>query len=309
MAEDEEGRLARLKHNLKLRALIYHYTRQFFREQGFLEIETPVRMPVIIPESQITPVESEGWFLSTSPELHMKRLLAAGYDKIFQISRCFRKGERGRFHNPEFTLLEWYRAGADCRQMIQDTQRLVINLADKMFGSQKIKYQGRSIDLTSPWPGITVQEAFLKLACWDPLSSADSQRFDADLVTKVIPGLNASRPVVLMEYPASMASLACLKPGNAAVAERAEVFIAGLEMANAFTELGDSKEMEKRFLLEIEQTKQEQGRNMQLPSLFLEAVSRLPECGGIALGMDRLAMLLCDAGSIDEVLAFPAEMA
>src|SRR3990167_5528022 len=117
MFEDEWRRLTRLKPNLERRASIYNITRNFFQKRGFLEVETPIRMSSLVPESQIIPFESERWFLSTSPELFMKRLMAAGYDKIFQFSRCFRKGERGRWHNPEFTLLEWYRSGGDYMQM------------------------------------------------------------------------------------------------------------------------------------------------------------------------------------------------
>src|SRR3989337_2465074 len=130
--KDERQELIGKKANLQRRALIYEYTRAFVREQGFLEVEAPVRMSEVAPEQYIVPFESEGWFLSTSPELHMKRLLAAGYDKVFQISRCFRKGERGRCHNPEFTLLEWYRISADYLQMVQDTEQLVMTLASRL---------------------------------------------------------------------------------------------------------------------------------------------------------------------------------
>jgi len=129
MAEAESRRLARLKPNLERRALIYRFTRAFFQQQGFLEVETPIRMPEVAPEQYITPFASEDWLLSTSPELHMKRLLASGYDNIFQFSRCFRKGERGRLHNPEFTLLEWYRTHAGYREMISDPEQLVVTLA------------------------------------------------------------------------------------------------------------------------------------------------------------------------------------
>ena len=112
MAADERGRLNNLKPNLERRAKIFQHARNFFTRQGFLEVETPIRMPVVAPEFNINPLTSEDWFLSTSPELFMKRLLAAGYEKLFQISHCFRRGERGRWHNPEFTMIEWYRTGA-----------------------------------------------------------------------------------------------------------------------------------------------------------------------------------------------------
>ncbi len=132
MFEDELKRLARLKSNLERRALILQYIREFFNEQGFLEVETPIRAPTIAPELFIVPFQSEDWFLAASPELHMKRLLAAGYEKLYQFSHCFRKGERGRWHNPEFIMLEWYRKGADYPKIIDDTEKLVTTLASKL---------------------------------------------------------------------------------------------------------------------------------------------------------------------------------
>ncbi len=150
-AEDELRRLDRLKTNLKRRAEIFHHIRTFFREQDFLEVDTPVRVPSVAPELNIIPFDSEGWSLSTSPELYMKRLLAAGYERLFQFSHCFRKGERGRWHNPEFIMLEWYRSGADYRSMIQDTEGLVVMLARELWFGSQIKYQGNSIDLSLPW--------------------------------------------------------------------------------------------------------------------------------------------------------------
>jgi lysyl-tRNA synthetase class 2 len=309
MMEDERRRLIGLKSNLQRRALIYEFTRAFFRRQGFLEVETPIRVPTTAPEPHITPFESESWFLSTSPELHMKRMLAAGYDRLFQISPCLRRGERGRWHNPEFTMLEWYRAGADYRQMIQDIEQLVVTLACGLGFSTIIKYRGQDIDISLPWPWVTVRDVFLQAEGWNPIASPDSLRFDTDLVTKVLPGFIAGRPTVLMNYPAAMASLARLKPGEAGVAERAEVFIGGLELANVYSELRDAREQEKRFHEAIEQIYQETGQKRAIPHKFLEAVANLPECGGAALGMDRLVMLLCDAASIDEVMAFNVDTA
>ena len=306
--EDERRWLAQIKPNLQHRALIYEFTRAFFRERGFLEIETPVRVPGVAPEKYIVPFESEGWFLITSPELHMKRLLAAGYDKLFQITHCFRKGERGKQHNPEFTMLEWYRAHADYRQMLRDTEELAMTLTSRLRLKPVIQYKSQDIDLTLPWPRITVRDAFLRAAGWDPVTENDPVRFDHDLVEKVIPSFAPNRPTVLLDYPASMASLARLSKKEPGVAERAEVFIGGLELANAYSELRDRQEQEKRFKNEIEQIQQE-GRTAIMPWRFLEAVTYLPECAGIALGMDRLVMLLCDADSIREVTAFTIDTA
>ncbi len=215
MAGDERGRLMSLKPNLERRARIVQHARNFFTQQGFLEIDTPIRMPVIAPELYITPLTSEDWFLSTSPELFMKRLLAAGYEKLFQISHCFRRGERGRWHNPEFTMIEWYRTGANYLQLIEDTEQLVFSTAKMLRHGPKIKYQQQEIDLTAPWPRITVRKAFLQYAGWDPVAEPNPLRFDTDLVEKVIPNFSNRRPTVIMDYPAPMASLARLKPGTA----------------------------------------------------------------------------------------------
>jgi lysyl-tRNA synthetase class 2 len=307
MAEDERKRLIHLKPNLERRALIYESIRTFFREQDFLEVETPIRVPVIAPEPYIVPFQSDSWFLSTSPELHMKRMLAAGYDKLFQITHCFRKGERGRWHNPEFIMLEWYRTGVDYERIVQDIEQLIVAIAGKLGLNTGIKYGGQNIDISLPWPRITVRDAFIKIAGWDPVNELDSLRFDTDLVTRVIPGFPPDRPIVLTDYPASMAALARLKPDETKVAERAEVFIGGLELANVYSELRDVREQENRFREAIEQIKKEQGQQLSLPHKFLEAVDYLPECGGVALGIDRLVMLLCDADSIDKVVAFTTD--
>jgi lysyl-tRNA synthetase class 2 len=309
MKEDDRQRLARLKNNLERRALILDYIRKFFKEQGFLEVETPLRVPGVLPEPFIVPFTSGDWFLAPSPELHMKRLLAAGYEKLFQFSHCFRQGERGRWHNPEFTMLEWYRAGADYNDIIRDTEKLISGLAAGPGRKSVIKYGGRDIDIRPPWPRTTVRDAYLKAAGWDPNITSDLRRFDIDFVEKVLPSFNPSRPTLLVDYPAALGSLARLKPGEPSVAERAEVFIGGLELANAYSELADAAEQEKRFREAIEQIRQERKQEITMPTRFLEAVAYLPACGGVALGIDRLVMLFCDAASIDEVMAFTGDSA
>lgn len=307
MAESGPERLSRLRSNLRRRAQIYEHIRAFFQKQGFLEVETPIRAPAVAPEEFIVPFTSEDWFLAASPELHMKRLFAAGYDKIFQFSHCFRKGERGRWHNPEFIMLEWYRAGADYTQIIADIEKMITIVAAGLGFKNNIEYQGQMIDIRRPWPRVTVREAFTKAAGWDPVTVPDSLRFDTDFVTKVLPSFSPHRPTVLLDYPAWAASLARLKPGNPLVAERAEVFIGGLELANAYSELTDVKEQEKRFREAIEKIQRERKQRMPLPEKFLEALPQLPECGGVALGVDRLVMLFCNAASIDDVMTFTVD--
>ncbi len=304
----DRDRLVRLKDNLRKRALIMDGIRTFFRERDFLEVETPVRLPAIAPEVYIEPVESGDWFLATSPELHMKRLLAAGYERIFQLSRCFRRGERGRLHNPEFTMLEWYRANADYEDIIKDTEDLVLELANRINRSKKLRYQGTDIDLAQPWPRTTVREMYLCKAGWDPVNEYDDLRFDTDFLEKIQPSFPADRPTVIIDYPAAAAALARLKPGDERVAERAEVFIGGLELANIYSELVDRAEQEKRFRESIDEIRKVR-KAPPISTDFMEALDYLPECGGVALGVDRLVMLLCNAASIDEVMAFTSDTA
>jgi lysyl-tRNA synthetase class 2 len=303
---DEQLRLARLRSNLERRARIFELTRRFFQQQGYLEVDTPVLAPAVAPELNIIPLESEGWFLAASPELHMKRLLAAGYERIFQISHCFRRGEKGKWHNPEFSLLEWYRADAGCLDMMDDTARLVRFIAGDLGLEEKISYQGQSIDLGLPWPRLSVSSLFMEHAGWDPAVAWDAGRFDDDMALKIIPALPVGRPVIMLDYPAPAASLARLNQTDPLLAERAEVYIGGLELANAYSELTDAGEQRRRFMDEIDAIKAQRQKEMPVPEAFLKAVAGLPECGGIALGMDRLVMLFCDAARIDEVMAFSA---
>jgi elongation factor P--(R)-beta-lysine ligase len=307
MTGEESDRLSRIKSKLECRASILEGIRAFFCREGFLEIETPLRIPAIAPEQFIIPYNSEGWFLSTSPELQMKRLLSAGYEKIFQICHCFRKDERGQHHNPEFTMLEWYRAGEDYRKIIQDTEKLVLYLMKRARFRSTLNYQGVKIDLTRPWPRIKVRDAYLKWAGWDPLREFDAEKFDGDMVDKIIPNFPLDRPTIILDYPCECASLSRLKSSDPPVAERAEVFIGGLEIANGFSELTDAAEQEKRFKLELEIMLSE-GKPAVMPGKFLDAIKNLPECTGNALGIDRLVMLLCDAESIDDVIAFPSDL-
>ena len=252
MVCNESLRLFRIKANLERRALIINGVRDFFCQGGFIEIETPLRVPAIAPEQYILPYTSEGWFLSTSPELQMKRLLSAGYDKIFQICHCFRKDECGKHHNPEFTMIEWYRAGADYQQLIRDTEQLVFYLANRFNRGPVLKFQGINIDLAAPWPRVTVSEAYRRWAGWDPAAGFDGEKFDLDMVEKIIPRFAKERPTVILDYPRECASLARIKPGDPRVAERVEVFIGGLEIANGFSELNDAAEQERRFKQEME---------------------------------------------------------
>jgi len=278
--------------------------RRFFCERGYLEVETPALTANPIPEAFIEPIATERGFLLPSPELYMKPLLAAGYGDIFQICHAYRRGEKGAQHREEFTLLEYYRVGANYLRLAAETEALIVSLAEALSGSARFKYQGQMIDLSLPWPRLSVREAFLTACGWDPVATTDDPgRFDFELATRVAP-MRPDRPIILYDFPAKMASLALLKPGDAAVAERTEIFIGGLELANIFSELTDPVEQRQRFECEIESVR-EQGREAAMPEDFLGALANLPEAAGGALGVDRLAMLFCDATSIEDVTAFP----
>jgi elongation factor P--(R)-beta-lysine ligase len=296
-------RLSSKKANLKRRAEILNLTRRFFFDHGYLEVETPSLAQCPIPEAFIEPISTERGCLLPSPELYMKPLLAAGYGDIFQIGHAFRKGENGAQHREEFTLLEYYRLKMNYLDLAAETESLIINLAGSLNGSTRSPYRGKVIDLSTPWPRVSVRDAFMSTCGWNPIQIHDDERFDFELATKVA-ALSNERPLILYDFPARMASLARLKHGDPSVAERTEIFIGGLELANIFSELTDASEQRARFSKEVE-TAAKLGRQAATPEDFLTALAKLPEAAGGALGIDRLVMLLCDAVSIEEVTAFP----
>jgi lysyl-tRNA synthetase class 2 len=281
--------------------------RRFFLDQDFLEIETPLRIPALAPESHIEPIASGEWFLQTSPELCMKRLLAAGYPKIFQICKCFRAGERGAHHLPEFTMLEWYRAGTDYRTLMDDCEILIARIAEVLGLGDTVSRQGGRICLTPPWERVTVREAFVRYAGLTVEEALFSDRFNEIMVCAIEPHLGMERPVFLYEYPATLGALARLKSDDQEVAERFELYIAGLELANAFSELTDPVEQRRRFEEASRDRRLKNCPAYPLPERFLASLSWMPPSAGIALGMDRLAMILADQTTIDAVVAFTPE--
>ena len=278
--------------------------RSFFDARGFTEVETPIRIPVPAQELHIDAEPSGDFYLRTSPELHMKRMLAAGLEKIYQVGPCFRRGERGPLHHPEYSMLEWYRVGADYRNILEDTRELIADVATAVTGRAVISYRGNTIDLGGEWTVQTVQDAFTVHAGWDPVSGYDADRFDLDLVEKVEPALSAASPTVLIDYPAEAAALSRRKAGSPGLAERWELYIGGLELANAYSELTDAEEQRQRFLACGKQRISMGKTDYGLDEPFMASLDTLPPCGGIALGVDRLVMLLCDAASLDAVLPF-----
>jgi lysyl-tRNA synthetase class 2 len=297
----------RRKENLIIRARIIQAIRRFFIDHDYIEIETPIRIPAPAPETHIDAVESGNWFLQTSPELCMKRLLAAGFRRIFQICKCFRQGERGRLHLPEMTMLEWYRINSNYLDMMNECETLISRVARQLNSKNVMTYQGAEINLKPPWSRISVAEAFKRFTSVSMEAALENDRFDEIMVEAIEPNLGQPQPVFLYDYPASRGALARSKPQDSRYAERFELYIGGLEICNAFSELTDPVEQRQRFESERNR-RQNSGRLIYpMPEKFLSALGEMPEAAGNALGIDRLVMLFSDAHKIDDVVAFTPE--
>ena len=288
--------------NLVRRARLLRSLRATLDAAGFAEVETPVRIAAPANQQFIRPPASGDRFLRASPELQMKRLLAAGLPRIYQIGPCFREGERGARHAPEFSMLEWYRAPGTYLDILADLESLVRAAARDLTGSGRLSFAGAEIDVEREWERIPVREAYRRWAGWDPVDSWDAARFDDDMALKIEPSLPRDRMCVLLDYPAPAASLARLSPSDPRVAERWEAYGGGMELANAFGELLDAAEQRRRF----EAARAEKIANGETPmpvdEEFLATLPAIPgPAGGAALGVDRLCMLLCDAPEIDSV--------
>lgn len=271
--------------NLERRASVLRATRRFFDERGFVEVETPVRIAAPAPECHIDcPPVATGGFLRASPELQMKKLLAAGMERVYQIGPCFRDGERGSRHNPEFTMLEWYRRGATCRDIADDLTALLESLGLSGPGS---------------FTRLSVRDAYLRYAGWDPWTGWDQDRFDFDMATKVEPAVREAGGGVFLEgYPPEAASLALVRDG---VAERWEFYWDGIELANCFTELCDRDEQLRRFEEARAQRRALGEADYPVDMEFIDMVPMMESAAGVALGVDRLVMAVAGAKSISEV--------
>lgn len=269
---------------IKERARVVSLIRHFFDALDFVEVETPVRIAAPAPEPFIDCPPCGKEFLRASPELQMKRLLAAGMERIYQLGPCFRENEKGSRHNPEFTMLEWYRTNADYMDIARDMEQLVSSI----------------LNLPTPFRQLTVRDAFLQFAGWDILSDWNQDRFDFDMATKVEPAL-PKEPLFLIDYPAPAASLSQLKKSDTRLAERWELYVNGMELANAFTELTDPVVQRERFVAAREERRKNGEADYPLDEDFLADLAKMPCAGGVALGVDRLVMLACGAKSIEEV--------
>jgi lysyl-tRNA synthetase class 2 len=291
--------------------------RLFFGSRGYLEVETPIVVPSPGLDLHLDAFTIAGAgagagagmtkprYLSTSPEYQMKRLLADGHRRIFQLTRAFRAGESGERHNPEFTILEFYRPGA-VSAVMADTEQLVARLSGGAF-----RLGDRVIDARPPFLRMPLVEAFERFARTAHaetlrLAEEDEDRFFEILAFQVEPGLAAlDRPVFVTDYPAPQASLARKKPGDRRFAERFELYVAGVELCNGFGELVDPKEQRARFVAD-QKARAAKGKPVYpIDERFLAALEAgLPACAGNAIGFDRVVALLCGTKAIADVIAF-----
>ena len=303
---------------LRLRARVLRAVRAYFDAQGVLEVETPALCAHTVTDPSIESLVSHdgtgrAWFLQTSPEFAMKRLLAAGSGSIYQITRAYRDGERGRHHDMQFSILEWYRIGFDHHRLIEDVDALL----DGVLGPQSSRR-------------MTFREAFSRHLDLDPFAAATAELHDACetrgfssrasgasrdecldylLAVAVQPVLGPGR-VYLLDFPASQEALAKVRPGPPQVAERFELYLDGIEIANGYHELQDAVELQRRMRHDIEM-RREAGRTVpQVDGRLLAAHDAgLPACAGVAVGLDRLVMMAGRYRTLHDVLAFPSDSA
>jgi elongation factor P--(R)-beta-lysine ligase len=337
-------RLAGRRARLAARGRILAAVRGFFADAGYVEVETPALQvsPGLEPHLRaFTTIwhdprdgAAKPRYLHTSPEFAMKKLVAGGLPRIWQLAHVFRDDERSATHHPEFAMLEWYRAGASYRDLMDECEGL-LRRAQDAAGGAALRWQGRGADAHAPWQRLTVAEAFARYAGIDLLATMpDPARLDAALLAaaaaeigvaphegddwetlffrifldRIEPNLGSGAPTILYDYPITMAALARPKPDHSRLAERFELYVCGLELANAFGELTDAAEQRRRFLTDQAKKQALYGETYPIDEDFLAALEfGLPDCAGIALGFDRLVMLATGAEHIEEVLWAPVD--
>ncbi len=327
----------------RYRSYVFKEIRRFFEQADFVEVDTPALQ--ISPGLEVhlkafetalyNPLENNyaKYYLHTSPEFTMKKLLAAGLPRIFQLTKVYRNEAKSSTHHPEFTMLEWYRANATYEQMMDDTEQLVKRCA-KACETDVLRRGERWSNPFEPWQRMTVQEAFLKYTGIDVMATIgqeqtmepqpallrleaekigikcdDSDRWE-DIFFRIMLNCIEDRlgdgvPVILYDYPTCLGALARKKPGNPRVVERFEAYICGVELCNAFSELTDVAEQRKRFEYDMAMKEKLYGERYPLDEDFLDALAYMPDSAGNAIGVDRLVMLIAGADSIEDVLWAP----
>jgi len=329
MTDWRPDKLARRMPYLQARARILVAMRAWFAGEGFVEVETPILQVAPGAEVHLTGFATE-WktpdgvdrprWLHSSPEFAMKKLLAGGVPRLFQFARVFRNAEGSALHHPEFTMLEWYRAGAGYEAIMQDCAALLA-----LSGADTLRWQDRRCDPKAAPERLTVAEAFERHAGVDLFATIGDaaklsrlsgvKKHEGDswddvffriMFEKIEPHLGVGRPTILCEYPIAMAALARAKPGDPRVAERFELYACGVELANAFGELTDPAVQRARLKADMDEKERLYGVRWPVDEDFLAALEHgLPDCAGIALGFDRLVMLATGASHIEDVLWLP----
>ncbi len=279
--------------------------RAWFAREGFLEAEPGALTRAPGAETHIDAFETRGIYLHTSPEFAMKKLLAAGEENIFFLGKAYRAGERGPLHAPEFTLLEWYRAGAPYERIMEDCVALV-RAACEAIGADRLAWRGAKCDPYAEEERLTAADAFSAHAGQDLLGAAiSSEAFSRLLTAHVEPRLGQTRLTMLREYPLSEAALARRCVHDPRVAERFELYACGVELANGFGELTDPVEQRTRLEAAMAEKLRVYGQSWPIDADFLAALAYMPPASGCALGVDRLVMLASGATHIDQVLWTP----
>jgi len=334
----------KIRHNKQLkeiqtkRSLIIDVIRNFFKKRGFLEMHTPILVKHPGMEPYLTPFKVDlsnennkrfKGYLITSPEYSLKKMISSGFTKVFEITRAFRSHESfGGLHNPEFMILEWYRAKANYFKIMKDTEDLTIELNRKINHSNYLTYQNQRINLKKPWLKMTVKQVFKKytginldkaknIASFRKLAQDKGYRISKSdtwddifyqiFLNEIEPNLDKNRPIIIYQYPLPQAALAKRLNKKSFYAERFEVYIGGVELANAFSELTDPNEQLKRLKEEQKLRQKLHKERIEIDKDFIRALRLgLPPSGGIALGLDRLMMLLLNIKDINNLLPFPA---
>lgn len=324
-----------VRDTFRMRSLAVRKIREFMEGRGFMEVETPMMQPVAsgaaaLPFKTYHNALGMDLYLRIAPELYLKRLIAGGFEKVFEMNRNFRNEGISVKHNPEFTMMEVYEAYADYHDMMSMTEELISYVAVEVRGSNKLSYNGVEIDLTPPWPrkgyleiiaeksGLDFSE-FLKESnpsverakemakgagidasklhtFWEVVDEVFSEKVEGELI----------QPIFITDYPKAMSPLAKNIPGNEFLVERFEPYITGREMGNAFTELNDPFEQKERFLDQVRQKEAGQEETIEMDEDFIDVLKMgMPPTGGLGIGIDRLVMLLTDSQSIKDVILFP----
>ncbi len=318
------------RETFKVRSQVIAAIRQFLNQQGFLEVETPVLQPSAggaLARPFITHHHAldQDFYLRIATELHLKRLIIGGLDKVYELGRIFRNEGISTKHNPEFTTLESYEAYADYNDVMKMLEKMVSKISKKVLGTDKIKFGDSTINFKPPWQRLSLRQAIIKYSGidFDKFPDADSLRAEmlrlkievdpqkdrGRLIDELISTFiepNLIQPTFLLDYPVEMSPLAKRKPDDEHLVERFEAFAGGMEIANAFTELNDPVEQRQRFRQQQRQRKAEDEVEETIDEDFLLALEYgMPPTGGLGVGIDRLVMLLTNQQSIREVILFP----